>query len=182
MKNYVLLTMSGILTLASCSRPPADSPVRGSGPLSLIQYTDYDCAACKASQPAVLALRVARPDVRLVFIGFPLSTTEQGLFKHILGRCIYRMDAQAFWMYYDLMFSDSRPARTDAAEMADLLQLDAAALQSCMREDSVKQGVLRDRKTAEDTGVVGTPTFVFEGRKIAGFVQPKALQEFIAGH
>ena len=49
------------------SRGPKDAPV------TIVEFGDLQCPACKAAQPAIEALIAAEPSARFVFQNFPLE-------------------------------------------------------------------------------------------------------------
>ena len=49
------------------SRGPKDAPV------TIVEFGDLQCPACKAAQPAIEALVAAEPNARFVFQNFPLE-------------------------------------------------------------------------------------------------------------
>ena len=49
------------------ARGPKDAPV------TIVEFGDLQCPACKAAQPAIEALMAAEPNARFVFQNFPLE-------------------------------------------------------------------------------------------------------------
>ncbi len=179
------LRLAGFLTmlilLSACNREDASrTPIRGNVKgETLVQFTDFDCAGCKAVQPSVHALRISHPQIGIAFKSFPLNDTDTGIWKHLIGRCVFAQDRESFWLYYDLMFSNEAPAVVKADSIADLLGLDAGALSACAARPETKEAVLADLREGQKRGAGGTPSFFFKGRMIEGYQTPEKMRQFI---
>ncbi len=176
----VCFLMSAVLA-GACGREDASrTPIRGNAEgETLVQFTDFDCAGCKAVQPSVHALRISHPHIAIAFKSFPLSDTESGLWKHLVGRCVFNQDRDSFWLYYDLMFSSEAPAAVKTDHIAELLGLDAAALAACAKSLDTKEAVLADQLEGKKRGVGGTPSFFFKGRHVQGYQTPEQMRQFV---
>lgn len=182
MMHMRLAYFLALLSLFSgCGREnPAVTPIRGNiNGETLVQFTDFDCSGCKAVQPSVHALRISHPQIGIAFKSFPLSDTDAGIWKHLIGRCIFNQDRDSFWLYYDLMFSAEAPAVVKADSMAELLGLEARELSACAARAETKQAVLRDLEEGRKRGARGTPSFFFNGRMIEGYQTPEKMRQFV---
>ena len=124
------------------------------------------------------------PDkVRLVFKDFPLGFHAGALPAAEAARCAG--EHGRFWEYHDLLFV-AQPAfsKSDLLGYAARLGLPAEPFADCVDSARHRDAVLADLAEGRAGGVRGTPTFFFNGRRLAG-VQPfpvfrKAVEDALA--
>jgi protein-disulfide isomerase len=153
------------------SRGPAAAPV------TIVEWSDYECPYCKRAQEVLHRLLGEFPDtVRLVFKDFPLRSHPQALPAALAARCA---GAQGrYWEYHDLLFV-AQPdfARDQLLGYARRLGLDAGAFTDCLDSGRFREAVLADQREGRAAGVRATPTFFINQRKVEGVLP---LEEFRA--
>jgi protein-disulfide isomerase len=153
------------------SRGPAAAPV------TIVEWSDYECPYCKQAQEVLQRLRAEFPDtVRLVFKDFPLRSHPQALPAALAARCA---GAQGrYWEYHDLLFV-AQPdfARDQLIVYARRLGLDAGTFTDCLDSGRFREAVLADQREGRAAGVRATPTFFINQRKVEGVLP---LEEFRA--
>jgi protein-disulfide isomerase len=153
------------------SRGPAAAPV------TIVEWSDYECPYCKQAQEVLQRLRAEFPDtVRLVFKDFPLRSHPQALPAALAARCA---GAQGrYWEYHDLLFV-AQPdfARDQLIVYARRLGLDAGTFTDCLDSGRFREAVLADQREGRAAGVRATPTFFINRRKVEGVLP---LEEFRA--
>lgn len=155
------------------------SPVKGpAGARALFEFTDFDCAPCREVQETLRRAQAAQP-VRLVFKSLPLADTEAGRLPHLVAFCVHAQNKDAFWLYYDLMFSSSAPARDKdfLTTVSRTLDLDEEAMKKCVGSEEAASALKKDRADAQAAGVAGTPTFFLGNARLEG---NKSTAEFLA--
>jgi protein-disulfide isomerase len=146
----------------------AGAPVDGPADawVTIIEFLDYSCSHCKAVWPVMEQVRADFPDdVRLVARMFPLST-----YSEAPARAALCADEQGrFWDMHATLFEHS-PAFSDDQLLAYAtdLGLDTAAWEACYDSSATQAAVEADRGLGLDVGVSGTPTFVINGKMVAG--------------
>ena len=149
---------------------PIDSPV------TLVEYGDYQCPACRMAYWELRRVREALGDtLRFVFRNFPLTQTH----PHALDAAEAAEAGAAqgqFWEMHDMLFENQR-ALTDrhlrgyAADLGlDALRFDCelgAHVHAKRVRDDLKKGVR--------SGVNGTPTFFINGVRYDGVWDLPAL-------
>lgn len=152
------------------SRGPADAPV------TIIEYTDFQCPYCSRVQPTLDAVKERYGDsVRFVFKNLPLAMHDQAVFAAEAGLCAGEQDA--FWPLHDWMFANARGInRESVLQQAGELGLDVEALTACLDEGRYAEAVAEDTKEANSFGITGTPGFTVNGRILTG-AQP--LESFV---
>lgn len=146
---------------------PADAPV------TLIEYTDFQCPFCSRVQPTLDQLRATYGDrVRFVFKNLPLPMHAQSRVAAEAGLCA--ADQGKFWPLHDWMFANhSDLSREAIMAAAPALGIDAAALGACIDNKTHAAEVQQDMNEARSFGINGTPGFLINGRLVSG-AQPFA--------
>ncbi len=166
-----------------CARPRPSGPSRGNPGAStvILEFTDFDCASCREVQESLRRVLAGDRNVEIIFKSYPLVDTEAGRLPHIVGFCVNEQSSASFWMYYDLMFSPSRPARESFLEsVASTLDLDAAKLRECAASPRASAAVTQDRALGDQMGVRGAPTFFAGRERMEGARSYAEFQKFIA--
>jgi protein-disulfide isomerase len=159
--------------------PAADDHVLGEGPVTVVEYGDYECPFCAAAAPVLRQLvEESAGQVRLVFRNFPLADLHPYALTAALAA--EAAGAQgAFWPMHDLLFQ--RQDRLDDAALkgyAEGLGLDGSRV---VRWPAQPFGdkVEADFAAGLAAGVGGTPTLFIDGRPYRGRVEIGALRRAI---
>lgn len=151
------------------SHGPADAA------LTIVEFGDLECPACKAAQPNITKLMQEEPQARLVFQNFPLETVHKWAF---LGAkyldCIAREHNDAVWKFISTVYEHQSEITPENAEgMLKGFAKDAGAnpdtVSACVATPETEKRVRASITLGEKLGVTSTPTFFIGGRKIAGF-------------
>ena len=146
-----------------------DSPVIGpkDAKVTLVEFLDPECEACRAAYPDVKALLEQYPnDLRLVVRYFPLhrnsvaaaiateAAGEQGQYEE-MQRLLF--ERQSEW-------GEQQADQTEVfVGYATQLGLDSARFRAAMANPEYRQKIDRDRQDGISLGVTGTPTFFVDG-------------------
>jgi len=160
----------------------ADDNVKGpaTAKVTLVEFSDYQCPACKAYAPVIDELLNQYPnDLRLVHKFFPLKTIHyraqasaqaaeaagrQGKFFE-MSKVLY--ENQEVW---------SKESGTATFEKYAIdLGLDLVKFKADYGSDSVKDKINAQIKEGIDLNVNGTPTIYMNGKKIQN---PSSFEEF----
>jgi protein-disulfide isomerase len=149
---------------------PAGAPARGpeSAPVTIVEFTDYQCPYCHRAQTVIDEVVAKYPDkVRLVHMDFPLDGHPGAVPAARAARCAGEQGR--FWEYHrDLMVSPGSLDDADLKARAGKLRLEPAAFASCLasgRHDEAIQGAFQ---RGEELGVTGTPAYFVNGRVLSG--------------
>ena len=149
--------------------PPLDGSdhVRGpeGAPLELVMYGDFQCPYCLASQ-AVLRRVHDRLGDRLRFAFRHMPVVQRHPLAEIAAEASEAAAAQGrFWEYHDALFAAQQRLSEEAfGAIAGELGLDAGRLQGEVDEGVWRERVQRDVRSAQASGVTGTPAFFVNGR------------------
>ena len=168
---------------AAAQEPPrvtADpAMIRGApaAPVTIIEWSDYQCPYCRSVEGTLASLLVEFPDsVRIVFKDFPLASHDRALPAALAARCA---GAQGrYWEYHDLLFV-AQPdfSRDQLLGYARRLGLEVAPFTTCLDRAEFQDAVLADRHEGREAGVEYTPTFFINGEKLVGALP---IEEFRA--
>ncbi len=154
---------------------PKGAPSLGpaSAPVTIVEFTDYQCPYCQRAQSTVDEI-VAQygSQVRLVSRDYPLDFHERAKFASRAARCA--AEQNKFWEYHqDLLRQPTDYSDDDLGRRALSLKLDGAAFKTCLASDRHDAAIKADEEAGRRLGVSGTPAFFINGRMIAG-ARPKA--------
>lgn len=148
-----------------------------SAPVTIIEFADFQCPFCKeASNTLKQLLASYGSNVRLIFKHMPLSNHQWAFQAAQAAVCAGEQGK--FWEYHDRLFERSIDLSAGALKQyAADLGLKTDEFNTCMGSEHSRSIVLRDVEEAKRAGVLGTPTFIVNGRVLRG---AKTLEEFRA--
>ena len=142
---------------------------RASAPVTLIEFSDFQCPFCQRVAPTLKKLREAYGDkVRIVWKDFPLTQIHPQAFKaseaaHCAG------DQGKYWEYHDRLFANQQLLQPDDLKRhAADLGLDAAAFNGCLDNSKYGERVRDGVAQGQRLGVSSTPTVYINGRLLSG--------------
>lgn len=159
--------------------PVGDAAVRGSAmaPITVVEFSDFECPACGAAHPLVAAALTRFPDkVRLVMLNYPLPSHP---FAGEAARAAVAAGKQnKFWEMHDLLFEHQHElSRERVMSFATDLALDVERFEEDLESDPVQAQVEGQVELGHRLGVDGTPTFFVNGRKFLD--HPRTLGEYL---
>jgi protein-disulfide isomerase len=143
-----------------------DQPSKGSAtaPVTLVEFTDFQCPSCAQAQPVLERLTAEYGDrLRLVVRDFPLEMHE---FARKAAEAAEAARAQGkYWEYSALLFANQKELGVDKLkEYATRVGLDRAKFDAALDSGQFAEKVQRDYQEGVLLGVGGTPTFYVNGR------------------
>ena len=143
--------------------------------VTLIEFGDYECPACKAAEPIleqILNTYKSNPNFNFVFRNFPL--TEIHPYAEISAEATEAAAAQGkFWEMHNLLYEKQTEwvvpqAEQHIVQYAKDLGLDVAKFQQALTDKTYSQIVQTDRADGDALQVNATPTFFLNGKAIVG--------------
>jgi protein-disulfide isomerase len=137
-------------------------------PITIVEFTDFQCPFCRASENTVKQIRSKYGDkVRLVHMDFPLSFHSHALDAAKAARCAN--DQNKFWQFHDSLFENQgKLSPADLKQTAKTLGLNSAEFDACFDKAKHESEIKSDMAAGEKLGVDGTPAFFIDGRPIVG--------------
>lgn len=149
--------------------------------LTLIEYSDFQCPACKAYYPIMKQIEKDYADrVRIVYRHYPLRSIHEN--ADAAARAAEAAGKQKkFWEMHDLLFerqeewSKNKDPKGSFLIYAASLELDRAQFQKDLESKEVTEKVNGDAAQAQAAKLQGTPSFFLNGKKIDN---PRGYGEF----
>jgi protein-disulfide isomerase len=148
-------------------------PSRGpkTAPVTIVEFGDLQCPACKTAQPAIEALVAAEPNARFVFQNFPLEMHNWAAKGAAYADCVGRASNDAFWKFvaqtYEIQ-GDITAANADEklTALADAAGVKGADIAVCAGTPVTQAHVDASLALGKAVNVTGTPTLFINGRSI----------------
>jgi Na+/H+ antiporter NhaA len=145
--------------------------VRGAehAPVTLVEYGDYECPYCGQAEVVVRELlRSFGDDLRYVWRHLPLNDVHPD--AQMAAEAAEAAAAQgAFWKMHDRLFEhQDQLTRSDLGSHAEALGLDLDRFWDELRHHRHAARVADDVASADASGVAGTPSFFFNGKRHHG--------------
>ena len=166
----------------------ADEWIKGTpdASVTLIEYSDFQCPACRAYQPMVSQLAEEFGDkIAVAYRHFPLRSIHRN--AEAAARAAEAAGVQGkFWEMHDALFDGqstwsalNNPQETFEFYAKDL-GLDVERFKADSKSDAVKERVGADYASGVAARISGTPTFFLNGQRIenpAGYEAFKVIVE-----
>ncbi|MEO1089413.1 MAG: DsbA family protein [Pseudomonadota bacterium] len=152
---------------------PEDAPV------TLVEFFDYRCGFCRRMAPTVAGVVADSPDVRQVFIDFPVLGPDS-LRAAQAGLAAWRQNADVYPAFHAALMAAedlSAPAIMTLAEDHDL---DTDQLLVDMQGDDVRARLERNFALARALGIDGTPSYVIGDQLLPGAIPAARLHEALS--
>jgi len=164
-------------------------------PISLIEYSDFECPFCKSYHPKVKKLVEQNPDkVNWVYRHFPLEFHNPGAQKQAeASECAAELGGnEAFWKYTDLIYQRTRSNGNGfpverLVPLAAEIGLDKRAFKTCLESQRMAERVKQDYQNGVQSGISGTPGSIFINHQTdriyatAGSIPTPKLQQIVDG-
>jgi len=149
-------------TNISIGNSPSKGPI--DAPLTVIEFSDYLCPACKKSHPISNQIKKMYPGkIRWIFKDFPLKRHKGAEILAEAARCAAEQDK--FWEFQDLLFgAQEHPDGAMLGQFARSLDLDIDQFRQCVETGKYAQDVINDKRDAANAGVSATPSFIINGQ------------------
>jgi len=155
------------------TKGPTDAPV------TIVEFSDYQCPACRRAQQALsVVLGEFAGRVRLVYKDFPLRFHAGAEPAAVAARCA--AEHGRFWEYHDFLWiTQPAFARDDLLLYAARLGLPREAFAGCLDTGRYRAAVAGDVREGHAAGVTGTPTFFVNGRRMVGIQSIETFREAV---
>jgi protein-disulfide isomerase len=159
------------------------APVRGetSAPVTIVEFSDFQCPYCARVQPELVKVRDTYKDkVKIVYKDFPLSIHNNAQKAAEAARCALEQDKNKYWEYHDTLFTNgSALGQDNLKKFASDLKFDTAKFNECLDSGKYAAAITQDMNEGVKIGVSGTPAFLINGRFLSGAQPFSAFQETI---
>lgn len=158
-----------------------DDPVFGpeNAPLTIVEFSDYQCPACRRNHEVVRELRQVYKDrIKWVFKDFPMPGHKWAKGAALAARCA--AEQGKFWQYQDLLFSSQEELSTDRlTQLATELGLQLETFSQCLNAGKFQAHLEKDIEEGKKFGLNTTPTLVINNRLVSGAPPPDRFKQII---
>ncbi|MBL9005248.1 MAG: thioredoxin domain-containing protein [Myxococcales bacterium] len=145
-------------------------------PISLIEFSDFECPHCRMAEPIVKQVLKEFKNVRWVFMNFPLQMHVNA--PTFAAAALAAGKQGKFWQFHDKLFENQGTVRqADLILYAQELGLDVRRFQADI--EAMRSRVARERAIGEKLDLGGTPTFYVNCRKVEGPLSLDNLRSYI---
>ncbi|HWQ99939.1 MAG TPA: vitamin K epoxide reductase family protein [Candidatus Methylomirabilis sp.] len=147
--------------------------------VTLIEFIDYQCPACKLAHSEILKVRDRyKGRIRFAFRNFPLPVHKAAVGAALGAVCADKQGK--LFAYADVLIANQNAlAPADLIRYASSLQFDTAAFKACLTDPSTKALVERDLSDGRELGVNATPTFFVGTTMIEGLPSAEQMGQLI---
>lgn len=150
------------------SKGPKDAPV------TIVEFGDLQCPACKAAQPTIEKLVADEPNARFVFQNFPLEMHNWAAKAATYADCVGRASNDAFWKFVSKAYETQPDITAENADekltaLADAAGVKGSEIAACAAKPETKARVDASIALGKSVDVTGTPTLFINGRKVGSF-------------
>jgi protein-disulfide isomerase len=165
------------------SRGPANADV------TIVEFSDLECPACKAAQPTVDRLVADFPNAHFIFENFPLEQIHPWAFKAAqYAICVAQDKPDAFWKFLELAYQNQESVTAENVEQkmkefASTAGANADKVAACTALPQTTARIRESLALGKAVEVTGTPTLFVNGRRIANItgVPYDVLKQLVQG-
>lgn len=140
------------------------SPTVGKGPITLVEFFDYQCSACHAMYREVDKLKQRNPNLRIVFKELPIfggaSTTAAKV-----GLAAYQLQGPKIYMkFHDAMFSadilEGKLNDNQVMKIAKAQGVNLNRVKKRMNSNAINNELKQNMQQAQQLKLPGTPALI----------------------
>jgi protein-disulfide isomerase len=162
-----------------------DEIIRGTrnAPITLVEYSDFECPFCKRGFDTVKAL-LKKYDGKIQFIykHLPLSFHKSAQLSAEYYEAIRLESEDLAVKFHDLIFYSQRQISNGESflkKTAKLAGVNMKLLEKNLKRKVVQNRIGQDMKEAQKFGIQGTPGFVVNGIPVKGAYPPDHFEKII---
>lgn len=152
-------------------------PVHGAqdATITIVEFGDLECPACKAAQPNITKLLEEEPKVKLIFANYPLEQIHKWALtgaKYV--DCLGRENNDAVWKFIATVYEhQAEVTEQNVEQMLKGYAKDAGGnpdtVAACVASPDTEKRVRESMALGQSLDVSSTPTFFINGRRVVGF-------------
>ncbi len=170
----------------------ADGPSRGpkTAPVTLVEFADLQCPACRSAQPTVERLLTESPNARFIFQHFPLEAIHKWAFRAATySQCVWELKPEAVWDFNSKVYARQNEITEQTVDeqlkaLVGQVGLSPDGVRNCANGLATIDKVRASFELGRELGVTSTPTLFVNGRKIplggVPYERVKAIVDFEA--
>lgn len=156
-------------------------PIKGeiNAAVTVYEYSDFLCAACKNLQPDLNALaKLYGNKIRYVFKGIAFTVHPQS--RPALNAAYCAEEQNQFWQYKPLLFQDPQTlTRQKYLEYANQLNLNLESFNTCLDSNKYTLIINQNMTEALSLQITSTPALFINDQKMEGFLNYNSIKKVI---
>jgi protein-disulfide isomerase len=150
-----------------------------SASVTIIEFNSFGCPPCRQAEAVLNQVMGAYPnEIRVIFKNFPLAVHPNAMLLH--EAAMAAAEQGKFWpMVERLNAKAGIVTRADLIQYATELGLEVDRFSDAIDNHRFRETVLDEMAEAKGYGVVQTPTFFINGRKMVGARSPADFKRVI---
>ena len=151
-----------------------DEAIRGNknAPLTLVEYSDFECPFCARGFNTVMELLKKYGDnIRFVYKHLPLSFHKQAMASSQYYEALRVQNPELAFKFHDELYKNQSKIKTGEKyfkSVAKKLGANMAKLKKDVKSKAVEERIQADLKEAAKFGMQGTPGFILNGVPVKG--------------
>lgn len=155
--------------------------------ISIVEFSDMQCPACKAAQPLRASLQSKYPgQIEFIFRHYPLLQLHPN--SMLAAQAVEAAgNLGKFWEMHDLLYEKQEEwsdlshdeAEKKFVEYAESLKIEKDLFTKELNSDTVKTAVQSDINVGDQVKVDYTPTFFVEGKKMQSSDVEKTVSDLL---
>jgi protein-disulfide isomerase len=147
-------------------------------PITVVEFSDFQCPYCAKLAPTIHALAERHGDVRVVFRQLPLEF--HALARPAAAAALAAHRQGKFWELHDALFAnEGKLDEDDLEQAAEAVGLDMAQWNADREDPAIEQMIAEDEALARQLGVRGTPGSFVNGWFVGGAQPVEAFDTMI---
>jgi protein-disulfide isomerase len=148
---------------------------RGKGPVTLVEFSDFECPHCAILRPALEKFASENASrVKLCWMAFPLSQHPNSM--PAAQAALLARDKGKFWPVHDAIFENQSRLSSDVLqEILVKAGIPAAEWKKALADKTFQEQAETQRAAGVAAGVNATPTLFINGRKLDLVPSPEIL-------
>lgn len=144
--------------------------------VTLTEYSDFECPACAAFQPALTEILDTYGDrLQFEYKHFPLHLANPAMHPHSVDAALAAEAAGQqgeFFAYHDVLFARQEEWAAAAVPITYFIQyasdlgLDLDQFKSHLKSSVLRERVQSDFRAGKELNITGTPSFFLNGQKM----------------
>ena len=151
---------------------PSDAPV------TIVEFSDYECPACRATHEVVKQIRAAYGDrVRWIYKDYPLRRHKDAFKAAEASHCA--QEQGKFWQYQEILFTAQDLSPANLINNAAQLGMAPENFSQCLQNSKYKAVVEKSLREVAQAGIDRTPSFIINGTLFPGGPSPNHFRNII---
>lgn len=149
----------------------------------IVEFADYQCPFCRASEPALEQALQRDSGLAILFVQFPLAEIHPAAFGAAIATACADEQGRGYPMHRRLMTTTDWQASQDWEAVAKAVgAIDLDHFRACVQSDTVRQRIESGMALGRSFGLTGTPLFISERGSYSTTLSPEAVAALTASN